>query len=375
MGHLRAAVMAVLCLASSASLALPSYSVLALPIVGPSYAQPYAINNAGIVVGRVPFGNWDYRAFSSDGTTMTNLAAVSGVTITLAYAINNVGQIVGSGGTSGAFIYDNGVVTEPPTLGGPNASAFGLNDLGWVVGISQNSAQQSQAFIYKNGTTSPLKNLTPGLLNAASTAYAVNNSGAIVGISNTTSGDVAVRWDPDGNVYALGGFGGTNSVAAAINEAGQVVGYAEYTPGSIVHGAFIWENGVMTDLGNLGTVDAAANAINESGWVVGGSTYANGQGAGFLWTKDDGMVALDSLLDPAYSGWYIAAAVGINDSGQIAAFATTSPGSKDFFAVILNPIQLGEIPTPATLALVGIGFTLLIAAKTRPNRLRPPTVQ
>ncbi|MCL4747804.1 MAG: DUF3466 family protein, partial [Burkholderiaceae bacterium] len=303
MNTFRSSVLVALLASPLTALALPTYSVLPLPVVGPSYAQPYAINNSGVVVGRVPFGGWDYQAFSSDGNTFTNIGASLSTTTSHAFAINNSGQVVGTGGSSGAFSFLNGVVTQLPTLGGPTSWAFGVNDNGAIVGISQNALQVSQAFLYQGGSISQLTNLTPALLDSSSVAYAINSGGVVVGTSKTSTGDVAVSWDANGVVTSLGTFGGTNSSASAINGAGQIVGWADYAAPASSHGAFLWQNGVMLDLGGLGGNGAAAVGINNIGQVVGSSSYANGNGAGFLWTETDGMVAIDTLLDPSYAAW------------------------------------------------------------------------
>src|SRR5439155_3857824 len=58
-------------------------------------------------------------------------------------------------------------------------------------------------------------------------------------------------------------LGHTQSIAFDINEAGQVVGYS-YTSSS-VFGAFLWQNGVMTELEN----QALAYGINNADQIVG----------------------------------------------------------------------------------------------------------
>lgn len=343
------------------SIALPMYTLVELPTVGFSYAQPYAINNSGIAVGRVPFGGPPYQAFSSNGSTMINVGASLGVGGgSHAYDVNNLGQIVGVGGSTGAFLYDNGVVTELPILGGLRSWAFGINDLGWVVGVSEDSRQTNQGFIYKDGGISQLENLFPNRPDATSSAKAINNSGVVIGSSNGS----AVYWSNSGVISALtGSFGGASVVAEAINDAGQIVGYADYASPSTAHGAFIWESGVMTDLGNLGGIGgAAATSINSAGHVVGSASRPDGSGSGFIWTAQDGIVALDTLLDPAFSSWQILQGQGINDSDQIVAYARASEGSP-WTIVILSPIATEAIPAPATPALLLVGLLSFFAMK------------
>jgi probable HAF family extracellular repeat protein len=54
-----------------------------------------------------------------------------------ALAITNRGQVVGSMQTSSgtrAYVWDRGVLTELPSLGGNDDAAFAINDWGDVVG-------------------------------------------------------------------------------------------------------------------------------------------------------------------------------------------------------------------------------------------------
>src|SRR5262249_2196897 len=95
----------------------------------------------------------------------------------------------------------------------------------------------------------------------------------IVGDSNTP-GDAATRafvYDTGTGTMSDSGatLGGTNTSAAAINSSQHVVGYADL-PGSQVHHAFLFQNGVTQDLGTFGDWSEAL-AINDSDVIVGGS--------------------------------------------------------------------------------------------------------
>jgi probable HAF family extracellular repeat protein len=88
--------------------------------------------------------------------------------------------------------------------------------------------------------------------------------------------------------------------------------------------AFLWTEGAgMIDLGDLsgrptiyGGSFSIANAINNSGVVVGYSTLRDGVNHAFRWTRDGGMIDLNTLL-PGGSGWVLHEANDINDNGQI----------------------------------------------------------
>jgi len=166
--------------------------------------------------------------------------------------------------------------------------------------------------------------LDPGGAFDISYGYGVNSSGAVVGMSWTsTLAQHAFLWTPTGGIQDLGTLGGTNSTAWGINDNGQVVGQADLANGE-TH-AFLWtkETG-MQDLGLLGGRNAYAHAINKYGQVVGYAFLPNGNPHAFSWTKATGMVDLGVL----YPGSSIAYA--INDIGQIVGASSTRGGNHAF---------------------------------------------
>ena len=98
--------------------------------------------------------------FLYSGTSITDLNTLGGA-VSLAYAINNNGQIVGAlqtagNGTIDAFLYtiSSGQMTDLSTLYGGSSEAYGINDHGQIVGTSDGSA-----FLDSNGTMTDLNNL------------------------------------------------------------------------------------------------------------------------------------------------------------------------------------------------------------------------
>ena len=151
-----------------------------------------------------------------------------------ALGLNNRGDVVGSlefdsaatGSTGYAFVYSNGVLTKfTPGLGGV---AFAINDNGIVVGSMgvniPSMAPTSHAFSYSAGQLNDLG----GQLNSnPSAAYAINNSGQIVGITTMPVSGSA----PGGYILASSATGwgvnlgfGLYSGAFSINQNGSVVG-------------------------------------------------------------------------------------------------------------------------------------------------------
>lgn len=118
-----------------------------------------------------------------------------------------------------------------------------------------------------------------------------------------------------------GGMCYDESFAYAINDKGQIVGLSNGR-------AFLWQNGKMQDLGTLpGYMTSRAHAINNKGQVVGRTTVP-GEGAAFLW--DNGKMFDLNALIPPNSGCNLSSAHGINDVGQIIASGTVNGKARAF---------------------------------------------
>jgi len=258
--------------------------------------------------------------------TVTDLGAIPDNTDSGAFAINNSAQVVGElynrfPAPTMAFLYENGTMTELGVVpGGENSSANGINETAQIVGRSYVTDLGShRAFLYENGTMTNLGTLpNPGPF-GSSEAYDINDSGQVVGYSNTMEGSTDGLARARGFVYEggsmidLGTLGITNggSRARAINNSGQIVGEVE----SPSNTAFLYENGTMTDLGKrIGALSSIAMDINDSGQIVGGMRSSSDQreAHAFLYDTDGSATDLGTLPGRNHS-----VAKAINSSGQV----------------------------------------------------------
>ena len=155
---------------------------------------------------------------------------------------------------------------------------------------------------------------------------------------------------------ALVPTGTCTSAALAVDNNNQVVGYyTNYHNGDQADYAYLYNNSTnIVDLGNLGgfgggtLAGTSALAINDQGSVVGFSDTAGTTGAqhAFLWTPaaNNGtagsMVDLNSqLVNPAAipAGYYLEAATGINNVGDICGYAYNGTAYRAFALLATGP--------------------------------------
>src|SRR5262249_39512 len=156
----------------------------------------------------------------------TILPLLPGIPFTSVGGLNDVGDFAGTarsssppGPGSNAVLWNNGTITDQGTLGSTGIFVFGINNQKQIIGGAsglQNSG--NTAFMLKIGQLS----LLPSLAGQSDLARGINDSGDIVGTSQTGGHNHAVIWQ-NGLVTDLAPTA-SSSTAFAINSSGQVAG-------------------------------------------------------------------------------------------------------------------------------------------------------
>jgi len=256
---------------------------------------------------------------------LTELPTLPGGYGSRAYGINELGHVVGEAQTATglwhAFFWtpEGGMIDlGARRIDQDESMARTITDNGMVVGYSHSGHGYHHAFVWENGTRTDL--VRDGDVYTA--AYGANSSGLVVGGGGGVYTGNGWLWQ-EGTWTDLGNLGGTDSEALAINDGGDIVGWARNQDNQM-H-AFLHTGGVMNDLGALpaGSL-SVANAVNESAQIVGYSTYSGYGHHAFIWESG-------TWTDLGTFGGTDCEALGINDSGDVVGSAQTTLGATHAF--------------------------------------------
>jgi probable HAF family extracellular repeat protein len=271
--------------------------------------------------------------------------ALGDPTLVVAYSLRGPS---GWGTQARSFVWQNGVMHDIGTLGGPDAVSTTQNAHGQITGQSWTSSTPNPAtgiptldpFLWTNGHMRNLGTLggTIGMANW------LTNRGEVVGFSDLAGDQTGhpFLW-ANGHMRDLGTLGGDCGFANWVNDRGDVVGGAQ-APDQNFHG-FLWRNGKMHDLPPVGGAPwAFANSVNDHGQVVGNETDAKGnERFAALWSGGHGY-NLNTLIAP--SALHLTSAEYINDLGEIVGHGVLRNGHQRVFLLIRNP----SVPLPSAAA-------------------------
>jgi probable HAF family extracellular repeat protein len=315
---------------------LVPYEVIDLgKLSGMTIALATAINNRGQILGFSENARGLSRAFLWQDGVMQDLGTLGGLVFPT--DINENGQVVGRSSILGwwyPFLWSDGVMTNlDPGRRMDNPSAVPhINDAGQVAWTGDSLVNPHliihHAFLWSNGVVTDL------VVGRPSAVAGINERGEIAG--NTLDSGQAFAWR-NGTLQFLPSLGGVAS-PTAINNRGQVVGTAITPSSATIAHAVLWDHGEITDLGVLpGDSLSSGGFITESGKVAGMSyndRFAGGHP--FLWRS--GVLLPMSptyLTDPL-----LFQLVGVNQRGTAAGNLRSSGG-----AVVLEDGVTWTLPT------------------------------
>src|SRR5262249_29583644 len=198
--------------------------------------------------------------------TITDVGTLGG-TFGFARGMNNKGWVTGVSAPPGdtafhGFLWRNGQILDFGTLGGccsianrPNESGAIAGDVVTAMPDLVEGGPLDAAFVWRKGVMTTL----PAFNNAFGAA--INNRGQVVGDAEISALDQScvppqiLQSRPAiwyrGAIHLLPTFAGDlHGVALGINDEGIAVGSSGSCTNPRLH-ALLWENGAMTDLGNL----------------------------------------------------------------------------------------------------------------------------
>lgn len=241
------------------------------------------------------------------------------------------------------------------TLGGTYARAYAINNSGQIVGVSSPSdGAPSRATYWEkvSSTKWSIRQLDAAPGETQSGAAGINDAGVIAGWTyNQGSDGIAqgdpVRWLSHGS--APENLGSAGSEAGGINLAGLIL--MKMAVDGTSRG-FLWDNGVITDLGHLGGVQSQGFRINSAGDIVGYSRvipFPDGRTRAVVWKA--GVIRELPLLP---GGTHDAFAYNINDAGVIVGLSPTAAGQPH----AVRWVPDGSKPSGYRIEDLGLGYSV-----------------
>ncbi len=196
--------------------------------IGDTGSEAVAINGSGKVIGYSYDGQFTGPAdgFVYDGTTTTILGTLGGP-LTYPYAINEAGDIVGTSSTptqaNHAFRYVDGTMSSVAPPGSTSSEGIAINEAGAIAGSYLAANGDRRAFLFEDGAFS----IIPGMDGSFATATDINEQGHVVGYASTDDGVRGYLFD-HGDLVDLStqvplGYEALVSVAFKIGDDGTIL--------------------------------------------------------------------------------------------------------------------------------------------------------
>jgi probable HAF family extracellular repeat protein len=274
-----------------------------LPSLGSTYAEAADVNNAGQAVGRsadaagyvravlwqadgmpVPLGSGEAYRINDNGevigalysapgqvaffwSPVAGMRSITSAVRSLPLDINAAGQVVGFFGPAGAerafsWSLAGGFVDLTPLVGSP-ATAYGINDLGEIVGTAGGAA-----FLLRSGS---VERIAAGQA-APTVAFGINNRSQVYGVSDADPDNQRSFFWSDATGYLdLGTVGGGYTSPSGMNDAGLVAGWSE-AKNRKYHAVYFDPASGLVDLTPgrylYGTATAVGNGGLIAGWTI-----------------------------------------------------------------------------------------------------------
>lgn len=217
---------------------------------GRVYGTSYTLGGMGLAAFRVQgavaqgLGNFSARAVTQSGVVVGTVPTTAGG-LTLPRAC----------------VYEGGVLTTLPTLGGASAVALAVDEGGWVAGSSTTANEAAvRPCVWVSGAAIDL-----GTLGGSGGQAAAIRALSVVGTSQNAAGlRRATRWTLSGAGAVLtrtdlGGLGGASSFAMGLNASGDAVGTSGFH-------AVLYTGGQVVDLNSM--VGAVPGWTLEKAWAI-----------------------------------------------------------------------------------------------------------
>jgi probable HAF family extracellular repeat protein len=193
-----------------------------LGTLGGRSSDAVAVNENGQIVGNseLPTGAWQAFSWTPRGGMIDLGAPPGNGSFSNVVGLNDNGQVVGP---DWLWTAAGGMVS----LGAGCAQPVGINNSGQVAGTRRTADHWHACLWTPWGGTVDL-----GTLGTDSVASAISDGGMVVGWGKRVDGFVdPFSWTANGGMIDLGSLGGLWSYAFAVNDSGQVVGRSETTAG------------------------------------------------------------------------------------------------------------------------------------------------